>query len=484
MKAEAARTLRDVLESDRRPRILVVGDVMLDRYVTGSVERISPEAPVPVLKPDAICEQLGGAGAVAEMLACWQADVTLVAIVGNDDAGETIRGRVRACGVRDELLASDDRTTTTKTRFMGLAGGRHAQQLLRLDEEDSRAPEQATLTRILEAITLGENFDAALISDYGKGLLTKQFTKALIRTLESGGVPVLVDPARGRDASDYRYATLLKPNRTEAEAITGIAIHAVTDAMNAGRRMTGWVPNVVVTLDKDGMAWSSFRGESKHFPSRAREVYDITGAGDMSLAAMGYGMACGLGVAEAIELANLAAGLEVERWGAVPVSKRELLATLAPPKRKKLLSRDELPVILAEQRASGRKVVFTNGCFDLLHPGHLATLEFAKSQGDCLVVGLNSDASVRALKGEGRPIVDWIGRAQMLAALACVDYVVLFGEHSVLPLITQVRPDILVKGGTTGAIVGREFVKEYGGSVLSAPEVPGYSTTRLAELAA
>lgn len=483
------QALIPLLQHLAQPRILLFGDVMLDRYVWGDVEQISPEAPIPILRIEREEHRLGGAGGVAAMLSALEAAVTLISVIGGDPEASTIRGLLDGCGVDQTGVASwDGRPTTLKTRFIGRAQTIHPQQMLRTDRE-TREPLAAELDEKLFHFVEKQllQADVVLVSDYGKGVCAGDALPQMVALAREAGVPVLVDPARRADYRRYAGCACLTPNRVEASAATGLTIRSAEDGLDAACKLLEFgIDAVLVKLDKDGMAWACRDGRRELFPVRPRNVYDITGAGDMVLSVLGYCLALGADYPEAIQLANLAAGLEVERFGATPITRRELLAEVLRSyagSSQKVVTVEELEPDLQARRTAGQQIVMTNGCFDLLHPGHVSSLRYAREQGHCLVVGLNSDASVRALKGPGRPVIDEYGRAETLAALACVDYVVVFEEVSVAPLVERIRPDVLVKSAlyTEDGVVGRDIVEGAGGRVVLAPAHSTYSTTGLIE---
>jgi D-beta-D-heptose 7-phosphate kinase/D-beta-D-heptose 1-phosphate adenosyltransferase len=475
-----------LLENAARPRILLIGDVMLDRYVWGDVERISPEAPIPILRISRREHRLGGAGSVASMLATLGVETTLASVVGDDEEGRLVGKHLDDLGVNRLLVQTvTDRPTTVKERLLGRAQQRYPHQMMRVDQE-SNAPIQArVLNHLLAGIAaMIDGIDLILVSDYNKGVCQGDFFPRLIELAHRAGVPVVADPIKDADYHRYRGCTLITPNRAEAARATGLRIASPQDGMLAGRRLVELgVQSVVVTLDRDGMVLVGDSGKSQHFAAKPRQVCDITGAGDMVLATLGFLLAAGAEMGEAIETANVAGGLEVERLGVVPLTCSEILAGLsqAPVSGQKLLAAGDLDPLLARLRLSGKKIVMTNGCFDLLHPGHISSLEAARKQGDCLLVAVNSDRSVRALKGIGRPIIDAQGRAEMLAALACVDYVVVFDDVSVAGLVERIKPDVLVKADqySVEQVVGHEVVLERGGHVVGVPTRPNYSTTEI-----
>jgi D-beta-D-heptose 7-phosphate kinase/D-beta-D-heptose 1-phosphate adenosyltransferase len=481
--------LLSLLERPFRPRILLVGDVMLDRYLWGDVERISPEAPIPILRVSRKEHRLGGAGSVATMLVALETDPLLAAVVGDDPEGRQVRELLREKGVNCCCLATDPtRVTTLKERLLGRAQQRHPHHMMRVDREDDAPIADALRDELLQSIEAQlAHADLVLISDYNKGVCAGQMIPRIIELARQAGIPVLADPIKGADYRRYRGCTCITPNRLEAGLAAGMKIVTPQDGLAAARRLLDFgIETVLVTLDRDGIAWADQAGNARHFPCRPRQVCDITGAGDMVLSTLGYCLAAGADFPTAIELANVAGGLEVERLGVVPLTRQELAAELAHSggaANAKILPLEPLVAELARQRQAGRRIAMTNGCYDLLHPGHVASLQAARKQGDLLVVGVNSDRSVREIKGPERPLIDEQGRAAMLAALACVDYVVIFDEASVAPLVERIRPDVLVKASqyTVEEVVGHEIVAGYGGQIACVPMKSGYSTTGLIE---
>jgi len=475
-----------LLEGELRPRVLLVGDVMLDRYVWGDVERISPEAPIPILRIERQEHRLGGAGSVASMLAALGAQTILASAVGDDEEGRTVAELLDNLEINRRLvLTVDDRSTTVKERLLGRAQHRYPHQMMRIDRESVAPISAATLELLLSGIARClDEIDLVLVSDYDKGVCKGDMFPRLIELARSAGVPVVADPVKDADYRRYAGCTCITPNRAEAGRALGIRIATPPEGLGAARRLLDFgVQSAIVTLDRDGMAWVDRGGSAQIFPARPRQVCDITGAGDMVLAVLGYMLAAGADPAAAIAAANVAGGLEVERLGVVPLTRREILNELAhgSPLGEKVLSMDVLMSTLERLRLAGKRIVMTNGCFDLLHPGHVASLEAARKQGDCLLVAVNSDRSVREIKGPGRPLIDEQGRTAMLAALACVDYLVVFDEASVAGLVERIGPDVLVKADqyTTEQVVGHESVLRRGGHVVSVPTKPHYSTTDL-----
>lgn len=480
--------LVNLVERLGRPRIAVVGDVMLDRYVVGDAERVSPEAPIQVLRVvDEEC-RVGGAGSVVTNLQALGACVRAFGVLGPDAAGDEVVARLREAGARTGgLLRLKGRATTIKTRYVGRAQHRHPQQVLRVDREVADPVPQETAEKLLTRIKAAAGqTDAFVLSDYGKGVLTPWLTRAVIRLARSRKVPVLIDPIKGRDYTKYRRATLLTPNRTETELSTGVSLTGPAMLRKASRRLLDSLrlDALVITLDKEG-AWLTEKGKpGRMVPTRPRAVYDVTGAGDMVISVIALALASSLPLADAVRLANVAGGLEVQKFGAQTVSRKEITAELLEEARSSGDKRRELHNLLADlrlHRARGEKIVFTNGCFDILHAGHVDYFKFAARQGDVLVVGLNSDRGVRALKGPLRPICSEDERARVLAAIEVIDYITVFDEPSVLGLIQRVRPDVLVKGSDYGleGVVGRDFVESYGGRIVLAPLLKGLSTSEL-----
>ena len=399
------------VETLGRPRILVVGDLVLDRYVWGDAERISQEAPVPLLRADHREHRLGGAASVATMLSTLGAEVRLIGVVGRDAEAVIVRKLLSDLEIDDQLVATlDDRPTTLKERYIGRAQDRHPQQMMRVDYE-TRDPIPAEVeSRIWEQIPEAvAHADVVLISDYDKGVCTPSLLRSLITACRSLDVRVIADPIRSRDYAKYHGVHCMTPNRLEVGLATGSTIAHPEDALNAGRKLLQSLKMecVLVTLDRDGMAIVHADGREVLAPTRPRQVYDITGAGDMVLSIVGLCLAAGADYDEAAALGNIAGGLEVEKIGVALLSRQELLADLLDHDRRELGKRLERETLLAEvrlRRDAGKTVVFTNGCFDLLHRGHIRLLREAAALGDYLVVGINSDASVRRLKGESRPI--------------------------------------------------------------------------------
>ncbi len=468
-----------------RARVLVVGDVMLDRYAFGTVERVSPEAPIPVLRMTAQSAALGGAGNVLRNLLALGARPTLVTVVGDDAEAAIVRAEVEASGVsRAGVLVEAGRPTTVKQRF--IAGG---QQLLRTDRETTEPIASASAAQLLDiAAASGSAHDLVILSDYGKGVLTPEVATGIIRIARELDLPVLVD-SKARDYEAYRGARLITPNSRELARASRQPVGSDAQVTDACRRLAAAfdLGGVLATRGETGMTLVMRDRPEIHLRAEAKEVFDVTGAGDTVIAVLGAALASGADVADAASLANLAAGIVVGKIGAATVRPAEIVARLneraSHVASSKIVSPDQLLPQLARWRGLGMRIGFTNGCFDLLHPGHLSILQQARAACDLLVVGLNSDASVRRVKGEGRPIQDEAARAAVLASIASVDRVVLFDEDTPLRLIERIRPDVLVKGAdyTIEEVVGAPFVRSYGGSVVLAEIRRGFSTTSTIE---
>ncbi len=467
-------------------RALVVGDLMLDEYLWGRSSRISPEAPVPVVDVTREDLRLGGAGNVVNNLRSLGCRVAVCSVVGDDDDGRLLLQRLKQVGADSTaVIQAAERKTSRKTRIIA-----SNQQMMRIDRESRAALSEPLQQRLLDTVTAvvaAGDADVVFISDYGKGVLTDALLAGVIAAARAAGIPAVVDP-KGSDYRRYRGATLLTPNRSEAAGAAGIAIDDDASLSAAGERIMelAQLEALVITRSEEGM--SIFRrGEARvDMPTRAREVFDVSGAGDTVLALVGLGLAAGLELAQAAAVANIAAGVVVAKVGTSTVSCCEIINAVdvrKPCQGSKIMDVAALQAVVERLRCAGRTVVFTNGCFDLLHAGHVSYLQRARALGDVLVLGLNSDASVRRLKGEQRPLVRQEDRAQVMAALACVDYVVIFAEDTPLNLITALRPDILVKGGDYRAddVVGAAEVRGWGGRVEIIDFVPERSTTALVE---
>lgn len=481
--------LIDIVQKLGHPRILVLGDLILDRYIWGNAERISQEAPVILLRQERTETRLGGAANVANMLRGLAADVTMAGIVGNDDDGRKMRGELLAAGVEcGPVVVDASRPTTVKERYLGHAAHRHPHQMLRVDREVRDPISESVAKQLLSAIISNlHRHQAVLISDYAKGVCTPEVLQEVIQAARKVGLPVIVDPAATGDYVHYRGATAVTPNRLETSRSTGIQVTTQPAAFAAGRKLCDklQLSHAFITLDSDGIALVRSDGTEEMLPTRRREVCDITGAGDMVLAMIGVGAAAGVDPADLGRLANIAGGLEVEQVGCACISREEILADLIAGGRgtsEKIRTLDELARHVDARRSVGQRIVLTNGCFDVLHVGHVSYLEQAAAEGDCLIVALNSDVSVRCLnKAPDRPIFQQQHRARMLAALQAVDYVLIFDEATPHAVLSRLKPDLLVKGGTYhhDEIVGWELVESYGGEVKALGVIPGISSTRI-----
>ena len=466
---------------------------MLDRTIYGIADRASPEAPVMILRACQKTARPGGAAAVAALARGLDSNITvhLTGVVGDDRAADDLRKCLSDVGIQHSaLLVDPTRPTTVKERFVGQAEGRHSQQLLRVDYEEIADISSELSLALWERINaLIPECDAVLISDYAKGSCPAELLARVFTQCHALQVPVLVDPARNADCRRYLGADLMKPNRIWLEAETGLPVNDIASArtaINCLRQRPGWeLQRVLLTLDRDGMLLDEPDAEPVHCPSRARTVRDVTGAGDLVQAVFGACVGSGLSWRDALDLAAVAAGLEVERTGVVAVTWDEIVAELSPRKglADKVVSRTAIICRINQVRDSGRTVVFTNGCFDLLHAGHVRLLQQAAELGGFLIVAINSDDSIRRLKGSQRPFIKADQRAELLAAIGCVDLVVAFEEDTPIPLLQELRPDILVKGAQYShqQVVGSGVVEAYGGQVVTLPMVPGLSTTQLAD---
>jgi D-beta-D-heptose 7-phosphate kinase / D-beta-D-heptose 1-phosphate adenosyltransferase len=466
------------------PRIVVVGDLILDTYLDGSCARISPEAPVPVVAVSGREGRLGGAGNVATNLRALGCEVRLLSVVGVDGAATQLRGLLEADAIAsDGLLDDSTRPTPEKTRVVAAH-----QQMLRFDHEITTPVSESLADRLLAKLQNTPRDCAAIIlSDYGKGVLTDRVCAEAIAWGRGRGIPVLCDP-KGADFTRYRGATAITPNRQEAGAAVGHALSDDAELEAAGRELKSvhGLEFLLVTLGPDGMAlfWGD---EVQRMATVAQEVFDVSGAGDTVIATLAWGLATAQPLVEACALANAAAGVVVGKLGTARVTPAEIDALRSPAvtraSGRSVVDLETLAERVGRRQRAGRRVVFTNGCFDLIHAGHVKFLEDAAALGDVLIVGLNSDDSVRRLKGDSRPIQDSRDRAALLAALGVVDYVVIFEQDTPMTLIERLQPDVLVKGQdyVVGTVVGAEQVQGYGGEVVLLPIMEGRSTSTIIE---
>ena len=471
------------------PNILLVGDFMLDVYTYGDALRISPEAPVPVLKVTKTEHSCGGAGSVATNLAALGAVLSCVGVIGEDRNGEEIKEKLGELGIDiSGLLTVGDRPTISKQRLIGLAQHRHRQQLIRIDEESTEPLANELNEALLQAYKERLNkADVVCLQDYNKGLLSQSLCKQMIQLAKKAEKRVLVDPCPAGDYSKYIDATVITPNRQEASTAVGFDIESAETAARAAKELAEKLKleAVVITLDKEG-AYLETNQISEIIPARPRSVYDVTGAGDMVLATLAVTLAAGCDYKTAVQLSNITAGIEVEKFGAATVTIPEIINEIIGENRGKsgkVQSIDSLVDQLALLRRQKNSIIFTNGCFDVVHRGHTEFLKFCRLQGDIVVVGLNSDSSVRAIKGPGRPINNQYDRAAVLAALETVDYITVFDEPDPLNLIKKIKPDVLVKGRDWAqkGVIGQKFVESYGGRIVLAPLVEGKSSTETIE---
>lgn len=474
--SELAQAVRRFPEA----RVLVLGDVMLDRYVSGSASRLSPEAPIPVLRPNARRATLGGAANVALNVATLGGQVTLVGVVGDDADGAELTRLLSASGIAPCMVIAPRRPTTAKTRFLV---GTH--QLLRLDEETTVAIDPETVGLVLDHFAEAlRAADVVILSDYAKGVLCDTVLPAALAEARAQGRTVIADPKRP-DFIAYRGATVLTPNEHEVRLATHIEAAEDSEADRAGRRALedAGCEAVLVTRSAKGLTLVRRDEPAMHLPTRAREVADVSGAGDTLVAALAVALGVGASLPEAAMLANVTAGISVGKPGTATVSADELLGVLhledLVATDRKVASRKEAAQRAAAWRAQGLRVGFANGCFDLIHPGHVRLLAEARARCDRLIVGLNTDDSVQRLKGPTRPLQNETSRATVMASLAPVDLVVLFDEDTPFEAIQELRPDVLVKGAdySIDQVVGADLVQSWGGTVLLVELQAGHSTT-------
>jgi D-beta-D-heptose 7-phosphate kinase / D-beta-D-heptose 1-phosphate adenosyltransferase len=467
-----------------RCRILVVGDLMLDEYVWGSVERISPEAPVPILSVTSEEFTLGGAGNVAKNIAVLGAHVAVAGVVGKGPQGRRLRDELGKIGAEiDAVVEEPGRPTTRKTRIIA-----EHQQMLRIDRETVREitprSAEALIRKVKDRLP---EIDVLLISDYGKGAVTRRVVAELAAAAAAAGKIAIADP-KGMDYSKYAGLTLITPNKKEAALASGIDIRDEAGLFAAGHRLLAnvAVEKLLITCGKDGMVFFERGAEPLKIATRARQVFDVSGAGDTVAAVLSLGLAAGFGYPDAIRLANTAAGVVVGKVGTAAVTRAELLEALQPglePSAVKHRSLAEMAELAGELRRKGKRVVLTNGCFDLLHAGHILLFAASRAFGDVLVVALDDDESVRQLKGAGRPVIGAAERVRILSALDSVDYVVVFATRELDRVIEAVRPDVLTKGSNyeNDTVIGRELVERLGGRVALVPVTESISSTSIIE---
>jgi D-beta-D-heptose 7-phosphate kinase/D-beta-D-heptose 1-phosphate adenosyltransferase len=459
-----------------KPNILVVGDLMIDHYLWGSCERISPEAPVAVVDISRETTVLGGAGNVINNLKALGANVSVSSVIGDDDNGKELVGLLDSIEVdTTNLIIQNTRKTSKKSRIIAVS-----QQILRYDKESKDDIKPSSVDKIISSLSTSiSTYDMVILSDYGKGVLTYELCQKIIELANKSGVRVLVDP-KGSDFSKYKGAYLLTPNKKEAILATGIDIKddaSLKDALLKLKKDCD-LDISLITLSEDGIA--TYENEVKIFPTVAKEVFDVTGAGDTVIASIAFALSAQKSIEETAAFANLAAGVVVGKIGSATVSIDEIEEYEASLHKSTsdshIKSFEEINEIVKRYRANGKRVVFTNGCFDILHVGHVKYLQIAKSFGDVLIVGLNSDESVSRLKGPTRPINIAQDRAYLLAALEAVDFVVPFSDDTPYELIKMIKPEVLVKGGDYEGkdVVGTEFA----GELKLVDFVDGKSTTK------
>lgn len=480
-------SLTGYIDAFKNVRLLCVGDMMLDVFINGIAGRISPEAPVPILKKKHESRMLGGAGNVVANLCSLGCHTLFAGVIGKDAQGDALRGFMQDLGADASLLiALDGYPTTVKTRMV--AGAHH---LLRLDQEECLNLPDALAKEWVENICARlDECDLVLLSDYGKGLFDARITPEIIRRSRAAGKTVIVDPKLD-DWSIYSGATLVKPNLKEFSAVARGTFHPSEPGfweqiVAAGREVCRRfaVDNILVTLSEHGMLFipSSEKEKPVHLPTEARDVFDVSGAGDTSLAVLGAALAAGASLKDAMKLANTASGIVVGKFGTARVKPTELKAAVSGKTDTGVLTADSAAELVQALHARGKVVGFTNGCFDVLHHGHIGSFAAAHEYCDVLLVGVNSDASVRRLKGPTRPINPQESRVAMLLALQAVDYVVVFDEDTALPLIEKVRPDVIAKEGyPLDRWPEGRFVISYGGRAVTLPRLEGFSTTNLIE---
>ncbi|MBC8158388.1 MAG: D-glycero-beta-D-manno-heptose-7-phosphate kinase [Alphaproteobacteria bacterium] len=470
-----------LIEALGTARILTVGDAMLDRFASGSVERISPEAPIPVLRVTNERAMLGGAGNVIRNLGALDVGGRYAGVIGDDGAGRDVEKFLGEYpSIETTLVMDANRRTSIKSRFV--AG---TQQLMRADREDTRPIEGEVARNLMDAVDLGlADCDVVVLSDYGKGVLSPGIVREIISRARTAGRPVFVDP-KGEDYSVYKGAGLLTPNRQELALASRMPTTSDDEIVAAARVIIEncGVEAILATRSAEGMTLVTEKGEVHHLPTEAREVYDVSGAGDTVIATMAAAVGVGADLARAAALANVAAGVVVGKVGTAAAYAGEVIAAL----HHRDLSEAEAKIVALPSaldrvelwRRNGLRIGFTNGCFDLLHPGHVTLLAKARAACDRLIVGLNSDASVKRLKGETRPVNSEMARATVLASLTSVDMLVFFGEDTPKEIIEALRPDVLVKGAdyAVAEVVGADFVQKNGGQVFLVDIEPGHSTT-------
>ena len=461
--------------------VLVVGDLMLDEYLYGAIDRISPEAPVGILSWSSQRCSLGGAANVGNNLAQLGCEVFLAGVLGRDHAAEELLQLAKQSGINTEGVVVEDRPTTLKTRVIG-----HGQQVLRIDKETHSELNEHSTARLLDFVRKClPSVDGVVLSDYGKGVLGPGICKSVIQMASAAGRAVVVDP-KGDDFTKYRGAFLLTPNKAELGRATQLPVRNEDEIRGAIGSLFSKTEcaAILVTRSEEGMSLYTKTGNETHIQTEARDVFDITGAGDTVISMIARVFFAGHDLETAARLANVAAGIKVGKFGAAAVSIDEISGWIRQREnqgRRKLVELSQAKQLVSLAHSQGRKVVFTNGCFDLLHAGHVQLLQEAKSLGHVLVVAINDDASVRQIKGNGRPLISVLDRARIIAALESVDYVITFPDLTPLRLIEELTPDVLVKGGNYSLeeVVGRKEVEKYGGRVALIPTIDTQSSSQI-----
>lgn len=470
-----------ILNEFHEARVLVLGDVMLDRFIYGTVERISPEAPIPIVNVDRFLDMPGGAANVARNIAALGARTTLLGVVGDDPWAQDLRNQLQASPtIEARLVIDSSRPTTVKTRYVA-----DGQQVMRADRESRIALSTAIEQRLLDEFSAAlRDAKVIVLSDYAKGVLSDSVLRSSIDIARRSNKTIIVDP-KAKDFAKYIGATLLTPNRLELQQACGQECRTDDQVVEGARRILkqNICEVMVVTRGKDGMTIVGKDQATMHLPTTARQVFDVSGAGDTVVAAISLGLAVEATVVEAAALANIAAGIVVGKRGTATVTTGEMVAALRPfdgrTDPQKIFALDSVLQLARGWRDSGLKIAFANGCFDLLHPGHISLLDQARRSADKLIVGLNSDLSIRRLKGPNRPVQSEIARATVLSAVKSVDAVVIFAEDTPVQLIEALEPDVLVKGSdyTMDKVVGADLVLNRGGKVVLAELLTGHSTT-------
>lgn len=479
-KLSSTFDLIQILDHLPQSKVLCIGDVMLDRYVYGSIDRISPEAPIPVMQYQRDVSMLGGVGNVARNLCAWRCETVMLAVTGQDDAANEIKALAKELPhLAAELLSDPARPTTLKTRYV--SGN---QQMLRLDHESKESIRDLQVEQAMQKIKqILPRMGAVILSDYAKGMLSDKLVEAVIREARAHKVPVLVDP-KGQDYGRYKGATILSPNLKELAQGTNRVLKTDEEIVDAAKFLIQKLDleALLVTRSKDGMSLVQKGGAVHHLPAEARDVYDVSGAGDTSIAMLAAAIAAKASFIDAAYMANIAAGIAVGKLGTAIVMTSEIDEALLSSHNRMKSKLYDTPALLdriAVWRHQGYKIGFTNGCFDLIHPGHISLLRQSRAACDRLVVAMNTDASVKKLKGDNRPIQNQQSRATVMSSLDSVDAVVLFDEDTPMKLIEAIKPDVLVKGAdyTVATVVGSDFVQSYGGKILLAKLEEGFSTT-------